>query len=162
MGPGGGVATPSEVGEWEESGEPRKTCTKCPERGPQPLKNFHRASAGKYGRRSICKECARRIASESWRKAHAPKAGKRGEKTSGDSGGKVSQRNLARGEQKGEASPARETAASPQLLTIDLSDYPEMVQEIKRQAKEEDRTPEAQVRYWLRGHLGYVAGARQV
>ncbi len=49
-----------------------------------------------------------------------------------------------------EATPPADVATGPLLLTINLSDYPELMEEIKRIATEEDRTPENQVRYWLR------------
>jgi hypothetical protein len=57
-------------------------------------------------------------------------------------------------EQKGSVpAPAKETDVHAHLLlTIDLTQYPEVYEEIKRQADEQDRTPELQVRNWLRNH----------
>lgn len=46
------------------------------------------------------------------------------------------------------APPAKETCDA--TLTVDFQDYPELLRKIKDFAKNEDRTPEAQVRYWLR------------
>jgi hypothetical protein len=67
-----------------------------------------------------------------------------------------------RSEKRSDSSPAREIAPSQGtsepdlLLTLNLTDYPEMMDEIKRIAKDEDRTPEAQCRYLLRCVLGFV------
>jgi hypothetical protein len=43
-----------------------------------------------------------------------------------------------------------EASAARLSLTIDFSDYPEVMQAIVEAARDEDRTPEQQVRWWIR------------
>lgn len=152
--------------------EPMKVCSRCPERGPQPLENFHKAKLGKFGRSAFCRRCKSAIAKEAGKKSGAkrranmtklgatPKASRAPEVVEAVEAvqpASITACGLNENELKDAESPAREIDASPLLLTLDLSAYPEMLEEIKRQAKEDDRTPEAQVRWWLRCRLGYVA-----
>lgn len=153
--------------------EPKKVCSRCPERGPQPLANFHKAKLGKYGRSSFCRQCKSVAAKEASKKSGTKSRASRTKRGASPEASSAPEAVLAvqpasttstttacglnGNERKDAASPAKEIEASPLLLTLDLSDYPEMLEEIKRHAKEDDRTPEAQCRWWLRCQLGYVA-----
>jgi hypothetical protein len=139
-----------------------KPCTRCPERGEQPLENFDVARHGKYGRAAICKECRKKQYREMGVAGGKSRQSKlRAEKQARADRVKAGLPACAqpvRDEQKSDASPAKEIAAPlPLLIVVDLTDYAMLHDEIKRIAVEEDRTPEAQVRYWLRRHLSLTA-----
>lgn len=119
---------------WEECEDARdsatvKVCAGCPEKGPQPLQNFNRNKRNGDGLQTYCRECQNRMDRE--------RRARRKDET----------------EQKGDVpAPAKETDALTLLLTVDLTQYPDVYDKIKREAEEEDRTPELQVRNWLRNH----------
>jgi len=134
-----------------------KRCTKCGE--TKPLEEFHRQKDGPDGRESICKVCKRDRQNEHYRKNKDAILAKRrirrsaaGRETKARTkpAVKAAAVNLSR-----EGAGLKSGALEGLRLVVDLSLYPEIFEEIRLIAESEDRTPEAQVRHWLRkGSLG--------
>lgn len=102
-----------------------KTCKKCGE--TKPLSQFYRSVLTKDGYRNECAACSRIVV----RKANEARS-----------------RNARK---RREAEAARKTTT----LVLDFSAFPEMLTEIRRIAEADMRTPETQVLWWLKRHVGH-------
>lgn len=106
---------------------------------PQALDNFHRATKGKYGRQSECKDCRRILAQKAFKNKRqgVKKEVKREEKISS-----VNTANVIIPKD------------GQHLLTLDFSGFPTILEKIKTTAGEELRTVEMQALYILRLGVG--------
>jgi hypothetical protein len=132
-----------------------RRCSKCDKLKPADTDHFVRNNARKDGLMPICKDCrakAQRAYRERKRNAAVTASEVRTPPPARESGAR--EQNAA----PVEVSPAvLWCAAEACLLNIDLTDYPEIYQEIERIARDEDRTPELQVRHLLRKMFGEAA-----
>ncbi len=112
-----------------------KACSKCKQEKPADKDHFHQNRQGRYGLDAWCKVCkgARNRERGAYRR--------RLEKEARTRGSVVSEQKERSG------TPAKETAADSPLLTLDFTDYPNLLQELKADAKKNFRSPEGQA-FW--------------
>ena len=108
-------------------------CGKIP-----PVSSFWKDSRGRNGLKSKCKDCLNMLSKERRHAKH----------DIGSSSGGVS------------IGPEAATVGS-RIVMVDLTDFEGLYQEIEKVAMAEDRTPELQVRHWLRVHFAALAGGAQ-
>ncbi len=129
-----------------------KVCTRCEK--PKPLEEFRLKAKDSRERISICTECKRELDREyKRRKREEAGMGKR-QRRRMEAAGSEAATSAAAGPENGEGSGVE--AGNPLHLTISFEKYPEVLESIKRIAEEMDRTPEAQVRWWLRHSMDGV------
>lgn len=134
----------------QEEKEVTKKCCRCGK--VKALDRFGANKKSKDGHHAHCLECNRAkqnlYAKQDRERKHAERAElERLRKLVAEGG---SERQLA------PAQPIIQEAVAtgnPNLLTLDFSRYPEVLEEIKRRAEDEERPPEVQARYLLRKHL---------
>lgn len=134
----------------QEEKEVTKKCCRCGK--VKALGRFGANKKSKDGHHAHCLECNRAkqnlYAKQDRERKHAERAElERLRKLVAEGG---SERQLA------PAQPIIQEAVAtgnPNLLTLDFSRYPEVLEEIKRRAEDEERPPEVQARYLLRKHL---------
>jgi hypothetical protein len=155
--------------------EMRKVCTKCGEH--KLIKYFSKSAKGKFGRQAACKQCCKKANAARWKKqkeALQPMAEAlidildKDKKAVGIAVQKPE--NIAPLEKPAEtlvpittrgghcetspAIPYPETEASRSLvLALDMTEFPEIHKAVLDVAKDEFRTPEMQIMYWLAMHI---------
>ncbi len=120
-----------------EAGE--RICRQCKKGKPLDKDHYYESKRSKGGFEGTCIECRRLNINE-----------RRGGKT------KRSRSKVARkGKQAVEPGDSIGSSSGAQLLvTVDLTDFPELHENLHREAGREDRTPELQLRWILRSHVG--------
>jgi hypothetical protein len=126
----------------------RKKCSKCP--SVKTLEEFGKAPHGYLGRKSVCKECERNRYKKSRREGNNKMKGP-GEKMKVTP--KPNEKQLAPASVPLGA-PAGDIQPQPAgILLLDLSDFPELHARILEIARNEERSPASQVRWWLKQTL---------
>jgi len=95
---------------------------------------------------NVCKDCKRELCKQASRAGRDKQAKRRGS---------LSEPPARAGDLVAKAGEFLEAVQDYEVkhkkcFCIDLTDYPEVYERIERIARDEDRTPECQVRYWLR------------
>jgi len=123
-----------------------KKCETCGKMYPPDLEHFGRANRAIDGLTKDCLKCRGKEPENAMEYERPAPAAKITNAECEEMTSKICLTNSGKPKaEKGEA--------EVKIITIDLTDCPEVYERIERVAAEEERTIEAQVRWWLRKHM---------